>query len=113
MKAPTNDAAALAQATVGVHMNLGGIEVASSAVDVVVMRPDLAGVLTVIAVSRELVRRIALNFGWSAVHNLFAVLLAAGAFVDARIPPQFAGLGELVSVLPVVAAAALLRWAKI
>lgn len=109
----TNDAAALAQATIGVHMNLGGTEVASSAADVVLMRSDLAGILTVIAVSRESVRRIAFNFGWSAVYNLFAVLLATGAFVDARIPPQFAGLGELVSVLPVIVAAALLRWAKI
>ncbi|CAP79228.1 Pc06g02350 [Penicillium rubens Wisconsin 54-1255] len=42
----------------------------------------------------------------------FAVLLAAGAFVNARIPPEFAGLGELVSVLPVIAAALLLRWSK-
>ncbi|KAK3985858.1 E1-E2 ATPase-domain-containing protein [Cladorrhinum sp. PSN332] len=109
----TNDAIALAQATIGVHMNEGGTDVANSAADVVLMRPNLAGILTTIAVSRKSIRRIAFNFGWSFVYNLFAILLAAGAFVNARIPPEFAGLGELVSVLPVIAAATLLRWSKI
>ncbi|SPQ19238.1 fbfdb627-da7e-413b-b718-9b474872df64 [Thermothielavioides terrestris] len=109
----TNDAPALAQATVGVHMSEGGTDVAQSAADVVLMRPDLAGILTTIAVSRKSIRRIAFNFGWGFVYNLFAILLAAGAFVHARIPPKFAGLGELVSVLPVIAAATLLRWSKI
>ncbi|SPO01369.1 related to copper-transporting ATPase [Cephalotrichum gorgonifer] len=108
----TNDAVALAQATVGVHMN-EGTDVAQSAADVVLMRPSLAGVLGVVAVSRMSIRRIAFNFVWSFVYNLFAVLLAAGAFVRARIPPEFAGLGELVSVLPVIAAAVLMRWARI
>ncbi|KAL7930089.1 E1-E2 ATPase domain-containing protein [Trichoderma chlorosporum] len=109
----TNDALALAQATIGVHMNEEGSDVAKSAADVVLMRPNLAGILTVIAVSRKSMRRIMFNFGWSFVYNLFAILLAAGAFVDARIPPEFAGLGELVSVLPVIAVATLLKWSKI
>ncbi|KAK4149377.1 E1-E2 ATPase-domain-containing protein [Chaetomidium leptoderma] len=109
----TNDAVALAQATIGVHMNEGGTDVAKSAADVVLMRPKLSGILTVITVSKKSIHRIAFNFGWSFVYNLFAILLAAGAFVNARIPPEFAGLGELVSVLPVIAAATLLRWSKI
>ncbi|KAL7909975.1 E1-E2 ATPase domain-containing protein [Trichoderma velutinum] len=109
----TNDAVALAQATIGVHMNEEGTDVAKSAADVVLMRPNLAGILTVIAVSRKSMRRIIFNFGWSFVYNLFAILLAAGAFVNARIPPEYAGLGELVSVLPVIAAATLLRWSSI
>ncbi|KIL93765.1 cu2+-exporting atpase [Fusarium avenaceum] len=108
----TNDAVALAQATIGVHMN-EGTDVAQSAADVVLMRPSLAGVLTMMNASRKSVNRIKFNFGWSFVYNTFAVLLAAGAFVNARIPPEFAGLGELVSVLPVIAAAVLLRWSKI
>ncbi|KAL7948248.1 E1-E2 ATPase domain-containing protein [Trichoderma barbatum] len=109
----TNDAVALAQATIGVHMNEEGTDVAKSAADVVLMRPSLAGVLTVILVSRKAMHRIIFNFGWSFVYNLFAILLAAGAFVNARIPPEFAGLGELVSVLPVIAAATLLKWSRI
>jgi Cd2+-exporting ATPase len=109
----TNDAVALAQATIGIHINEGGTDVAKSAADVVLMRPDIAGILTAISVSKKSIHRIAFNFGWSFVYNLFAILLAAGAFVNARIPPEYAGLGELVSVLPVIAAATLLRWSKI
>jgi Cu2+-exporting ATPase len=108
----TNDAVALAQATIGVHMN-EGTDVAQSAADVVLMRPSLGGILTMMNASRKSVNRIKFNFIWSFVYNTFAVLLAAGAFVKARIPPEFAGLGELVSVLPVVAAAVLLRWSAI
>ncbi|KAL3480480.1 E1-E2 ATPase-domain-containing protein [Aspergillus californicus] len=110
----TNDAIALATSTIGMHMNQeSGTEIAKSAASVVLMRPSLSGILTMINVSQKAVRRIKFNFGWSFVYNLFAVLLGAGAFVDARIPPEFAGLGELVSVLPVILAAVLLRWARI
>ncbi|KAL7628066.1 hypothetical protein AAE478_002262 [Parahypoxylon ruwenzoriense] len=114
----TNDAVALAQATIGVHVN-SGTDVAQSAADVVLMRPSLGGVLAMADVSRAAVRRIVFNFGWSFVYNLFAILLAAGAFVTAgrggnvRIPPEFAGLGELVSVLPVIVVAVSLRWARL
>ena len=108
----TNDAVALAQATIAVHMN-EGTDVAQSAADVVLMRPSLAGIPTMMNASRKSVNRIRFNFAWSVVYNTFAVLLAAGAFVNARIPPEFAGLGELVSVLPVIFAAVLLRWSKI
>ncbi|OJJ03096.1 hypothetical protein ASPVEDRAFT_29630 [Aspergillus versicolor CBS 583.65] len=110
----TNDAIALASSTIGVHMNQEtGSDVAKSAADVVLMRPSLLSVLTMITISEKAVRRIKFNFCWSFVYNLFAVLLGAGAFVNARIPPEFAGLGELVSVLPVVVAAVLLRWLRV
>lgn len=108
----TNDAVALAQATIGVHMN-EGTDVAQSAADVVLMRPNLSGILVAMAVSRKWMHRVAFNFSWSFVYNLFAILLAAGAFVHARIPPEYAGLGELVSVLPVIAAGVALKWARI
>ena len=108
----TNDAIALAQATIGVHIN-EGTDIAQSAADVVLMRPYLGGILTMINASRKSVNRVKFNFAWSFVYNTFAILLAAGAFVNARIPPEYAGLGELASVLPVIAAAVLLRWSSI
>lgn len=108
----TNDAVALAQATIGVHMS-SGTDIAQSAADVVLMRSDLSAILTLLAISKKAMHRVAFNFGWSFVYNTLAVLLGAGAFVNARIPPEFAGLGELVSVLPVIAAAVLLRWSKV
>lgn len=105
----TNDAVALAQATVGVHMNEGS-DVAQSAADVVLIRPNLTGILTMMAMSQKSIHRIAFNFAWSFFYNLFAILLAAGVFKNARLPPEFAGLGELVSVLPVIVVAVSLRW---
>jgi hypothetical protein len=78
------------------------------------MTTRLHDVLILLDISRAAYRRIMINFGWSALYNLVAVLLAAGAFVKAgdqiRIKPQWAGLGELVSVLPVVLIAFQMRW---
>ena len=107
----TNDAVALTQANIGLHMN-SGTDVAQSAADAVLIRPALSGILVLIDLSQAAFHRIAFNFSWSFVYNTFAVLLAAGAFVHARIPPQYAGLGELVSVLPVILIALQLRWFK-
>ena len=107
----TNDAVALAQATIGVHMN-EGTDVAQSAADVVLVRSSLIDILTLIDLSKASMLRIAFSFWWSFVYNTLAILFASGALVDVRIPPEFAGLGELVSVLPVIAIAMQLRWAK-
>jgi P-type E1-E2 ATPase len=100
----TNDAVALAQATIGVHMNEGS-DVAQSAADVVLVRSSLIGILKLIDLSKAAMLRIAFNFGWSFIYNTLAILFASGALVNIRIPPKFAGLGELVSVLPVIARA--------
>ncbi|KAI1846195.1 hypothetical protein JX265_010572 [Neoarthrinium moseri] len=113
----TNDAGALAQANIGVHVN-SGTDIAQSAADVVLMRPTLHGVATMIDISRASMVRIMFNFGWSAVYNVLALLFASGALVAAnggagvRIPPEYAGLGELVSVLPVIVIALTLKWVK-
>jgi len=110
----TNDAVALAEASIGMHMN-SGTDVAQSAADAIVLRSDLQSILTLIDLSKAFRRRVVFNFGWSILYNLFAVLLAAGAFESlggVRIQPMYAGLGELVSVLPVIAVAVSLRWVR-
>ena len=108
----TNDAVALAQASIGLHVN-EGTDVAQSAADAVLTRPALTGILVLMDLSRAAFLRIAFNFAWAFVYNLFAILLAGGAFVNARIPPQYAGLGEVVSVLPVIAIALQLKYARL
>lgn len=110
----TNDSVALKQADVGVHINQSSAsDVAKSAADVVLMTARLHDVLILLDISRAAYRRIVLNFAWSAFYNTAAILLAAGVFTsamkDARINPQWAGLGELVSVLPVVLVAFQMR----
>ncbi|CAI4212174.1 unnamed protein product [Parascedosporium putredinis] len=88
----TNDAVAVAQANIGVQLS-GGQGEAISASDVtrgaadVVLLSGLHGVTFLLDVSAAAFRRIAFNFIWSAN------------------PPAYAGLGEIVSVLPVIFAA--------
>ncbi|KAK3953398.1 E1-E2 ATPase-domain-containing protein [Pseudoneurospora amorphoporcata] len=117
----TNDAIALARATIGVHMadssNRQATDVAEAAADVVLIRSNLTGILTLIEMSEKAMRRIKFNFGWSFVYNVFAILLAGGLFESLggggiRIPPQYAGLGELVSILPVLGGSLTLKWAR-
>ncbi|EGO58308.1 hypothetical protein NEUTE1DRAFT_146720 [Neurospora tetrasperma FGSC 2508] len=124
----TNDAIALARATVGVHMastsgsgSNDNVAVAEAAADVVLIRSNLTGILTLLDMSEKAMHRIQFNFGWSFVYNVFAILLAGGLFEvvgkgggtgGVRIPPQYAGLGELVSILPVLGGSLTLRWAR-
>lgn len=105
----TNDAVALKASAIGVHINRSS-DVAKSAADIVLMNPNLLDVCVLLDISRAAYRRIVLNFVWSFVYNSVAVLLAAGAFRIWRIEPKYAGLGELVSVLPVVGVAFSMRW---
>ncbi|KAI0486779.1 E1-E2 ATPase-domain-containing protein [Xylaria cf. heliscus] len=101
----TNDAVAVAQADIGVQLsdNITS-EVTRSAADIVLLS-GLSGIPFLIEVSHAAFTRIAFNFIWSAIYNVFAILLAAGAFVRARIAPAYAGAGELVSILPIIVAA--------
>ncbi|KIW29102.1 copper-translocating P-type ATPase [Cladophialophora immunda] len=99
----TNDAVAVAQANVGVQIESSS-DVTRATADVVLLR-NLDGVVNLLDVSKAAFRRITFNFVWSAVYNMLAILLAGGAFVKVRIPPAYAGLGEMVSVLPVIVAA--------
>ncbi len=99
----TNDAVAVAQADIGVQMGAAS-DVTRATADVVLLG-GLDGLPALLDLSRRSFRRIAFNFAWSAVYNVLATFLAAGVFVKVRIPPAYAGLGEIVSVVPVVAAA--------
>ncbi|KAK2007925.1 heavy metal translocatin [Colletotrichum eremochloae] len=99
----TNDAVAVAQAHVGAQMG-GGSDVTQGAADVVLMN-GLEGIPLLLDVSRASFRRMAFNFAWSGVYNVLAVTMASGAWVRFRIPPAYAGLGEVVSVVPVILAA--------
>ncbi|EWY79840.1 hypothetical protein FOYG_17017 [Fusarium oxysporum NRRL 32931] len=102
----TNDAVAVAQANVGAQMG-GGLtssDVTQGAADVVLMN-GLEGIPFLLNVSKASFHRMVFNFVWSGIYNLLAVTMASGAWVKFRIPPAYAGLGEMVSVVPVILAA--------
>lgn len=104
-----NDAAALSQASVGLHIS-NGAGFTDSAADAVITSTSLKGVLVLLNLSRHCFHQIVFGFSWSIFYNLFAIMLAAGLFIKVRLPPEYAGLGEAVSVLPVVIVPLRLRW---
>ncbi|KAK4071344.1 hypothetical protein Purlil1_13432 [Purpureocillium lilacinum] len=110
----TNDAVAVTQADVGVQLAsvLSASEVTRGAADVVLLN-GLEGIPFLMRMSNVAFRRMAFNFGWSATYNVLAILFASGALVNVRIPPAYAGLGEIVSVLPVIFAAMTMLLKKI
>lgn len=99
----TNDGPALAQANLSLSIGSGS-EVAIAASGAVIFGTNLrrsgVGALDLAAHARQ---HIIASLAWCGIYFVFAILLASGAFVKFRIEPQWAGLGELVSVLPVVA----------
>ncbi|KAF9944979.1 hypothetical protein BGZ72_001787 [Mortierella alpina] len=109
----TNDAPVLAQAQVGVALGAGTSGVAVATAKVVLLTNDLRGMVIAIDLARRVMARIRVNFAWAFLYNLAVIPLAAGCFIplmkEARIPPALAGLGELLSVMPVLAFALLLK----
>lgn len=127
----TNDAPALATATIGLHIpftshstspalnNLHHTHtLAQTASSATLTRPSLLPLLTLLDLSAAVHKRVVFNFVWAFAYNVFAVLLAAGVFEafgknGVRIEPRWAALGEVVSLVPVVLVGVGLRWVRV
>jgi P-type E1-E2 ATPase len=79
----TDDAVAIAQANAGVQIGSAS-DVIRATADVVLLG-GLHGIITLLDISKQSYNQICFNFGWSAVYNLLAILLAVGAFFKFRI----------------------------
>ncbi|KPA35426.1 cu2+-exporting atpase [Fusarium langsethiae] len=109
----TNDAIAVAQANFGAQMG-GGLtssDVTQNAAGVILLN-GLEGIPFLLDISKVSFQRMYFNFVWSAVYNVLAITMASGAWVEFRIPPRYAGLGEMVSVVPVILAANTMLFAR-
>jgi P-type E1-E2 ATPase len=106
----TNDIVALTQADTGVSFS-SGTDVAISAADVIMLNQTNIhkSVETIFRISESSFRRVVWCFMWSFVYNLFAISLAGGLFVKFSIQPEYAGLGEMISITPAV----LIAWSMV
>jgi heavy metal translocating P-type ATPase len=99
-----NDGPALAAADLGMAMG-AGTDVAISAADVILLRPDLTVVPDSIALARMARRTIRRNLAWAFGYNVAAVPLAAAGFLN----PLIAAAAMTMSSVLVVANSLRLR----
>ncbi len=99
-----NDAAALAQANLGIAMG-SGTDVAIDSADIVLMRSDVNAVADAITLSRATLRVIKQNLVWAFGYNVVALPLA----VTGHLSPMVAGAAMAASSVLVVSNSLRLR----
>ena len=92
-----NDAAALAQADLGIAMGTG-TDIAMSAADITLVRADLTAAVDAIRISRRTLTVIKANLAWAFGYNVLALPIAAAGMLH----PMLAGAAMAASSVLVV-----------
>jgi len=103
-----NDAAALAQADLGLAMGTG-TDVAMQAADITLVRGDLRSAGQAIRLSRRAMRIIRQNLFWAFAYNIVLIPVAAGILFPIMLEPVFGAAAMAFSSVSVVTNASLLK----
>ncbi len=93
-----NDAAALAEADIGIAIGTG-TDIALEASDITLIKDDLQDVIASIKLSKKTMTTIRQNFAWALVYNTVGMPVAALGFLR----PEFAAAAMALSSVSVVA----------
>ena len=98
-----NDAPSLSEATIGVSIH-SGTDIAMNSADVILMRDDLQGLVTLLKISKNTYRNIKQNLFWAFFYNSLMIPIAIGFLKPFGITmnPMLAGIAMTFSSLTVI-----------
>ncbi|HSW66945.1 MAG TPA: heavy metal translocating P-type ATPase, partial [Bacteroidales bacterium] len=109
-----NDAAALAQADVGISM-ASGSDIAIESAGITLMNNNPLSIADAISLSRKTIRIVRQNLFWAFIYNILAIPISAGVMFPIAgflLDPMIAGVAMVISSVTVVTNSMRLRWYK-